>query len=610
MAMDGIWASDGSDYDISLNSCNSVAEEDSEDDIGSINSTNYHNEIDGIFPEERILQHCDIEYVPPKGTDGSKLSVERLRELIEQHRQTRTVKKFLCDIDTESGLFDAEYTDIDTSNVDIHNLPNNEKPVVKSYLISKTYCTMLGFACLDPNGPRGEEKIRLILDTARRYHINLRLFLATFSKRIFKWGEHTHTWIDKTKEQDNWRTTPLQLVISNDHSTPESIRMIACAWPRAVFIRGDVEDETKTLLMEVVHSCSYDHSGESIERLKNITDALFEAAEKTKEGARGLVMMSDSANIGVVNYFDAYMENESEQTVLHIATSYYYDNPEEVLSIFLKVWPDAMLKLGEHHENCGDYPFHNVFRFAKTYESLVKCIEVFLQHSTLPAFASCLLYVNSKDGVYAFDLLLEALQSPEITKIRPFHPMKCETIWQERLKAEVNTLLSKKDLHGRTFLHHIVVYNREDDDLDEGHRRGMIMREDLRHLINRDLWHDDDNDIDDELSNELLRVWKRHQREKMEKVGKIAQWILNQDNELVNVVDNDGLNPLQYAVSIGKKWSEGLDILVKIVPDWSQPPKNNTLCPFAMSGYASNDLDTTFQLLRHDATVIHNMTTL
>ena len=95
----------------------------------------------------------------------------------------------------------------------------------------------------------------------------------------------------------------------------------------------------------------------------------------------------------------------------------------------------------------------------------------------------------------------------------------------------------------------------------------------------------------------------------MEKVGEIAQWILNQDNELVNVVDNDGLNPLQYAVSIGKEWSEGLDILVKIVPDWSQPPKNNTLCPFGMSGYASNDLDTTFQLLRHDAIVIQNMTT-
>ena len=484
--------------------------------------------------------YSEIECVPPKGTDGSKMSVERLRELIEQHRQTRTVKKFLCGIDTESNFFDAEYTDIDTSNV-IDIQFGTAK--VKSYL-SKTYCTMLGYACLDPVGPRGEEKIRLILDTAKQYHINMRLFMATFSKRNFKKEGLTHsrTWTETTKEQDNWRTTPLQLVTRNDHSTPESIRMIACAWPRAIFIRGDVEDETKTLLMDVVYSCCDDHVGESrIERLKDITDALFEAAEKTKEGARGLVMMSDSANIGVVNYFDAYMENESEQTVLHIATSYYYDNPEEVLPIFLKVWPDAMLKLGEHHENCGDYPFHNVFRFANTYESVVKCIEAFLRYSTLAAVASCLMYEDSKEGVYAFDLLLEALQSPEITKIRPFHLMKCEPIWQERLKAEVNTLLSKKDLHGRAFLHHIVGYNREDDDLDEGHRRGMIMR-DLRHLINRDLWFDDHHDIDDELSNKMLRVWKEHQQEKMEKVGEIAQWILNQDNELVNVVDNEGLN--------------------------------------------------------------------
>ena len=461
-------------------------------------------------------------------------------------------------------------------------------------------------------GPRGEEKIRLVLDTAKQLHINMRLFLATFSKRIIKWDEHTNNWKETTREEDNWRTIPLQLVTRNDHSTPESIRMIACAWPRAVFIRGDVEDETKTLLMEVVYDCS-DHLsnlvGESrIKRLKNITDVLFEAVEKTKEGARGLVMMSDSSNKGLNDYFDAYEENKSEQTVLHIATS-YYAKPEEVLPIFLKVWPDAMVHLGEHDESCGDYPFHNTCRVTKTYESLVKCIEVFLRYSTLAALASCLLYKNSRDGVYAFDLLLEALQSPEITKIRPFHRMKCETIWQERLKAEVNTLLKKKDLHGRTFLHHIVGYNREDNDLDEGHRRGMIMREDLRHLITRDLWHDDDNDIDDELSNEMLRVWKEHQQKRMEKVGEIAQWILNQDKELANVVDNDGLNPLQYAVSIGKKWSEGLDILVKVVPEWSQPPKNNTLCSFAMSGYASNDLDTTFQLLRHDATVIQNMTT-
>ena len=240
----------------------------------------------------------------------------------------------------------------------------------------------------------------------------------------------------------------------------------------------------------------------------------------------------------------------------------------------------------------------------------MKCINVFLRYSTLVAFASCLLYENSRDEVYGFDLFLQALQSSEITTEPMCKAMKCETIWQERLKAEVNTLLNKKDLHGRTFLHHIVGYNRKDDDLDEGERRRMIMRE-LRHLNNRQKWFDDHHDIDDELSNEMLKVWKEHQQEKIEKVGEIAQWILNvTDNALSSVVDNDGLNPLQYAVSIGKKWSEGLDILVKIVPEWSQPQKNNTLCPFAISGHASNDLDTTFELLRHDASVLDKMTTI
>ena len=181
-----------------------------------------------------------------------------------------------------------------------------------------------------------------------------------------------------------------------------------------------------------------------------------------------------------------------------------------MLPIFLKVWPDAMLHLGEHHESLGDYPFHNVFRHATTYESLVKCIEAFLRYSTLPAVASCLMYENSKEGVYAFDLFLKALQSPEITKGLRWQTMKCETIWQEWIKAEVNTLLKKKDLHGRTFFHHIVGYNREDDDLDEGQRRWMIMHNELRHHYNRNTWLDDiindHHDIDDELSNEMLRV--------------------------------------------------------------------------------------------------------
>mmetsp|Transcript_9027 Transcript_9027/g.20373 ORF Transcript_9027/g.20373 Transcript_9027/m.20373 type:complete len:231 (+) Transcript_9027:726-1418(+) len=221
------------------------------------------------------------------------------------------------------------------------------------------------------------------------------MMLSVFNLKRFKRDSRHDPWggeITDCKES----STPLHLLIDNHHATKESLRMICNVWPRAIYLRGEDEcDQTKTVLMELTHSCSYENE---IERLKAFSGILFEAAEKTKEGARGLVLASDTINKGVVDYYSSDPENQAEQTVLHIATT-YYDNPESVLPIFLKWWLDGLKHLCEIKEANGGYPFHNIFRCCKTYESLVKSIEAFFQYSILDALATGFLYNNIRDGV-------------------------------------------------------------------------------------------------------------------------------------------------------------------------------------------------------------------
>ena len=65
-------------------------------------------------------------------------------------------------------------------------------------------------------------------------------------------------------------------------------------------------------------------------------------------------------------------------------------------------------------------------------------------------------------------------------------------------------------------------------------------------------------------------IWqKRRQRQTQEKIGKIAAWTLKEDPTLADYVDSDGLNPFQYAVSVGKKWIDDLDVGTKLGPGWT-----------------------------------------
>jgi hypothetical protein len=84
---------------------------------------------------------------------------------------------------------------------------------------------------------------------------------------------------------------------------------------------------------------------------------------------------------------------------------------------------------------------------------------------------------------------------------------------------------------------------------------------------------------------------------------RFGSMILSKDNNLALSVDDHGLNPLQYAASIGKKWSDELKTVASIVPAWSHPG-NGTFDPFLIAAHSSDDMDTVFELLRFDISIL------
>ena len=347
----------------------------------------------------------------------------------------------------------------------------------------------------------------------------------------------------------------------------------------------------------LTYSCSYDGD---IERLQKVSNTLFEAAEKTKEGARGLVLASNDVNTGISDYFERYQENTEEKTVFHIATT-YFEHPEGPLPIFLKWAPDALKYLGESWENSGSHPFHNIFKHCRGYKTLVKSIEAFAQYSSLDGFAAGLLYTNLNDG-YCFDRFVQAIEESEVKS--------SGWGWQLYLANVVDNLLQRRDESGRCLLHHIAAYEAIDNFAEQrGNASSILYRlkqeySDAGREFPFSIHLSEEDGDDEERGIAILLWWKKYLKKKQEKVGEVARWILNRKESLIYAVDNDGLNPLQYAASVGKKWNQGLSVVAKAAPEWAQQPGNGTLSAFAVAAYSGAELDTVFELLRFDASVL------
>lgn len=431
----------------------------------------------------------------------------------------------------------------------------------------------------------------------------MRTLLATQGRQEFKRRSRHDSWQEVGVDYRQ-NTTPLHFLINNEGSTVESLRMVCNTWPRVVHIRGNEHDLVNTILLDLTYTCSDD---DDIERLQKFSDVLFDAAAKTKEGVQGLVCASNHNNTSIGDYHEKHEENDEEQTVFHIATT-YFTYPEGPLPIFLKQWPDALKYLGESTEASGSYPFHNIFKHCRHYESLVKSIEAFAQYSSLDAFACGLLYTTLEDG-YCFDLFVQALEGSEVNMASRYHPMKVDETWQHYLAKVVDNLLERRDSSGRSLLHYIAAYDAIDNFAEyESYKIARKMQSDCR-KAGLNFPHDPFSVVsgesdDEELGLAIVVWWKKWQQQRKDKVGEVARWILKRNESLTYSVDNDGLNSLQYSASLGRTWDNNLSIVARIEPEWARQQQNGSMSAFAIAAHSCNDLDTVFDLLRFDTSVL------
>lgn len=259
-------------------------------------------------------------------------------------------------------------------------------------LVKKTFGTILHFACMDKNGLRGEEKIRIILSAVDRIHVPVSLMLYN--------GQVIFEYKLKTWRQDADRSqTPLEILFHNRDATVGAVRLITKSLPDVVHFRSiDAVDEVSA-------STVFTNSlfREDDPRLAAILETLLEAAENTIAGIRGLVSTPMIVRRGIdseQSYFHSG-ELENKPTALHTVTAHQRDI-SRLLPLLLKAWPDSLKYCGANKENAGTFLLHNVistrgFVCQRSYQQRMKGLEILFNRSTIEALAEAFLRTDECD---------------------------------------------------------------------------------------------------------------------------------------------------------------------------------------------------------------------
>jgi len=111
-----------------------------------------------------MIQKFNVVFDPPDQPKWRQMSVDKLKQLIEEHRHDNSVLKFLCGVDTESEYFEGKFFEIEQEDIPpTRELKRGDSVEIERYYKEKIYYSMIGFACKDSDGARGEAKIRVIL---------------------------------------------------------------------------------------------------------------------------------------------------------------------------------------------------------------------------------------------------------------------------------------------------------------------------------------------------------------------------------------------------------------------------------------------------------------
>jgi hypothetical protein len=328
-----------------------------------------------------------------------------------------------------------------------------------------------------------------------------------------------------------------------------------------------------------------------------IVQTLIEFADKTPQGARGLVAASFRWPTGFhwQEGEDLCDHEEEHCTVIHIALSCRRDQPE-LITPMIKAWPEALLYCGDMMEECGSYPLHIIWKVPNTYSDAVKATENLLMHSTIEAVATALLNTNV-DGKLGFSVVMDTLPTAKTPE---------NDLMRDRLLRFLKTLVYKQDAHGRTLLHYAAAF------CCRPNRRELYYQH-IRFCAEFWISRGRNAGVDDdtpELPPGGIEAWEKEKCKLQERntgyQQKVISWILKQDPSLAFVSDIDGLNPFHFALSRGETWASGLAYLANLVPEWPVCATTKGLLPYQFAAALVDhhgEIDTIYELLKFVGTI-------
>lgn len=516
-----------------------------------------------------------IQDVPiPKDfcADPCQISVAELEEQIRFHTRTGSLKDTLTKINVTSKVFrNPQYPPREIQ------LGKNRYPPRESryQVIQKTYGSPLHYACHDPNGSRGEHKIRLLLWVADRHKIPIRKLLTLSEVTVRKCGKEWHEAMMEvgtmgTKRTQETRATPLYILLDNPTSSASAVRRLSEAWPSIVhlqyFTNLNVLQCHNTLSHFLLKNpISPNHSEGDVDRVVSIVEVLLQVAAKTDLGAKHLVTVN--ANWGTGNAESDQHTTIGTPSAIHIALSHGIC-PPETLAAMLQVWPEAVLFSSDGYNSSALCPLFSVVYQNPTATKArlwqAKCTEAILQHSSLASVSRGLVRANST-GRHQFHDVMRIIAKLKDAGVA------------ERLLEAMKALLQKRDALGKTLLHHVVV--------------APVFRTSPLHAYK--------TTSADSKRCKCLPARANHHVD-------LVRWILEQEPSLAWVRDKNGHNALHTALEFGSTWSAGVREMIEMVPDWQYQAtkvggKEEDLLPFqiaATEGGNDGAVDTVYELLK------------
>jgi len=505
-----------------------------------------------------------------------EMPAAELTMLIGQHKRNRALTNFLKTTDFLEGDF-------------IRRRETRGLRIVEI----REYCSPFHAACWDPDGSRGEEKIRVLLEAAKHFGLHLSYFLVTGEKC------ERHSRLNpsvpmisapplpghqRNREETTSVTvcsciTPLHILVNNPESTVESFRLLCQACPEIVHIRNACKECIREATSDTILMSLLKRGGESTtdtQRRVAIMRVFLEAAERTAKGAKSLVAAGEIVEEGVGMHL-----RETADNALYYATTSQY-NPDQFIPSLLHAWPDAL-------KFCSGAvtPLHAIADFKRTpqvgsYQARMKSIEELMTGSSPKALAFALLFPD-REGRTGLFLSMKAIKDMS-------HDDSVEL--QEHMDAVFRTLVRKKDDTGRTLLHYVAAHRAEvNEDEFDVKAEGILER-------GRD-------PTEGQLTQLQVLREELKERNASDVLG-VCEWILKIDPSTGFIRDSHGMTPFHFAIAEGKRWDTGLSGLAELCPDWCSANDGVTgLFPFmsaASKEYIADDngdqTETIFELLR------------